>query len=886
MAPRSWFLNTVDEFSTTIKTAPLVLRRPDASRFTFMEAIALIFTLIGLSTLSLAGFQLCSLIASALNEELNPWLKAGAGFFVAAALLIQWLSHAPIPLSTASWSVVFISALVSLPLLQMTRRPVQTTISGLLRRKKLRTYLPYFLLITLIATHLLFVLANNLTRDIFPWDAFTTWMYRAKVWVLNDEMLNFQGVNQWLQSGGLGYALPASHYPSSVSAVAAFSSALSSGWNDQLASVPWFFAMLAIGSMMFGLCRQSGLAILPSLVGLYLLISLPIVGMHGILAGYADLWMLGTSGMGLAALMLWTQKKHRGALVLGAVLLLIGSCFKTEGWIWLGMGMLFILVTTLWRKRQYAAFLGVMAILFTGFHLESVQLGSLGRWGIHEAAIHVGPLGQYLLRPYNALPIYFDMIFLRGNFHLLGVLYMLALGLLTFTNWRTSVAHWLMCALILCSQWIIFGLSSYSLYAETGTALNRLLLQFLPVFVLTITVAWQTVTKKLEPSSLQAGPSAKGQNSQSAIVIGVLMVSLVAPAFILLDWSGNKSNDQEAYYTPDLLEPVLGKFKRLNNGNLAFTDTPGPVAVAKVRLKSPGSQQPQYVIPDASISAPSVASFYWVNENDRQVNAYSLDMSGPIILDMKSVPAFWQKPVTEMGYLVKKQALRSVQLNTLAVSNTIRPQLAPALMNHWLTPNAISQRSINMVDTHSPSPISWTGWAGLAALLGTVLATTIIAITRLRFPDGKLIITAFLALLWLASDLLSLRQLHATLRPLMIDTTQTEWHMNTGMGEHLPQIAELITATSSEAVGVVAVNLDQSGEFYAQKLPLILAPQPAVAVSLTHATNLARTWQGYFILFSSNKALLLEEASRLSAQTRFQISRQGDDFVLLALEDQ
>ncbi len=36
------------------------------------------------------------------------------------------------------------------------------------------------------------------------------------------------------------------------------------------------------------------------------------------------------------------------------------------------------------------------------------------------------------------------------------------------------------------SQWIIFGLSSYSLYAETGTAINRLLLHFLPVFVLTI----------------------------------------------------------------------------------------------------------------------------------------------------------------------------------------------------------------------------------------------------------------------------------------------------------------------------------------------------------------------------------------------------------------
>ena len=842
----------------------------------------MIFTFIGLATLSLAGFQICRLISSALNAELNLWLKAGAGFFIAAALVIQWLNYSPISLSSASWSAVFVSALVSLPLFQLTRRPEQTVISELLQRKQLSAYLPYFLLITLIAAHLLLVLASNLTRDIFPWDAFTTWMYRAKVWVLNDEMLNFQGVNQWLQSGGLGYALPASHYPPSVSAVAAFSSALSSGWDDQSASMPWFFAMLAIGSMMFGVCKQSGLATLPSLAVLYLLISLPIVGMHGVLAGYADLWMVGTSGMGLAALLLWTQTRQRGALALGTLLLVVGPCFKTEGWIWLGMGMLFILIHTLWHQRRYAALFCVMAILLAGFRLQSVNLGALGLWGIHEETIHIGPLGQYLLRPYNALPKYLEMIFLRSNFHLLGTLYLLALALLTFINWRASVTHWLMGALIICSQWVIFGLSSYSLYAETGTAINRLLLQFLPVFVLTIAVAWKVVTETLNQSPPQA---VLGRFAQSAGMIGILLVSLAAPAFILLDWSGNERNDQEASYTPDLLEPVLGKLRRLDNGSLAFTGTPGPVAVAKVRLKSPGSPQPRYVTPNASMLAPGAASFYWINKDEPQVNSYSLDISGPAILDMKSVPAFWQKPVIEMGYLVEKQALGSVQLDTLAVSNAIRPQLLPALMNHWLTPNGISQRSINMVNGHSPSPISWASWAGLAALLGTMLTAAITAATKLRWSDGKLIITTLVALLWLASDLLSLRQLHATLRPLMVDSTQTEWHMNTGLGEQLPQIAQLITANTSGAMGVATVSLDQSGDFYAQKLPLILAPQPAVSVSLTRATNLAKTWQGHFILFSSNKALLLKEANSLVAQTRLQIMEQGDDYVFLTLEN-
>ncbi len=40
----------------------------------------MIFTIIGLSTLSLAGFQICRLISSALNAELNLWQSRGRIF--------------------------------------------------------------------------------------------------------------------------------------------------------------------------------------------------------------------------------------------------------------------------------------------------------------------------------------------------------------------------------------------------------------------------------------------------------------------------------------------------------------------------------------------------------------------------------------------------------------------------------------------------------------------------------------------------------------------------------------------------------------------------------------------------------------------------------------
>ena len=166
-------------------------------------------------------------------------------------------------------------------------------------------------------------------------------------------------------------------------------------------------------------------------------------------------------------------------------------------------------------------------------------------------------------------------------------------------------------------------------------------------------------------------------------------------------------------------------------------------------------------------------------------------------------------------------------------------------------------------------------------MLAVIIATS----ARFRFELFTFVIPVFLALLWLVSDMLFLRHAQATFWPLLVNNTNgADWHMNTGMGEQLPKLAELITANTSVAEGVVSVSLDPSSDFQAQKLPLILAPQPAASVSLAHANNLARTWQGHLILFSRNKALLFKEATRLSAHTPLQITEKGDDYIFLTME--
>ena len=837
------------------------------------------FTFIGLSLLWLAGFQACRALGARADWQTNVWIDVGAGFFIAAALLILFLTGAPVPLSTASWGAVFGCALIALPLLRSAMHPNRFK-APVFHLASVRAHLPHLLIIMLITGHLLLVLTNNLSRDIYPWDAFTTWMYRAKVWVLNNALVDFHTVDQWLRSGGTGYALHAAHYPASVSAVAAFASALSGGWSDHAASLTWFFATLAIGSLMYGLCRHAGYSGLLSLIATYALISIPLVSMHGALAGYADLWMLGTSGMGLAALLLWAQQPGKGLPTVGTALLLVGCFIKTEGWIWLGLGLLFITLLALWKRYRFKAIAGCAAVLLLCVALESAHLGLLGIWGVREGAIHVGPLGSYALRPYNPLPNYFEMIFIRGTFHLLGLFYLAALAVLTLRKPRACATHWLMGGLVIASQGVIFGVSNYSLYAETGTSINRLLLHFLPVFVLTGMAGLQSIGELATQNASVRDSRIKRLFTRITAATVAVLVGITAA--VLIDRSSNSEDSPTGFYATETLVPVLGNLRQADDGRQQFTDTPGPVAVAKVQLKKPDTVQPRYVVTNVKVTKPEAVSFYWITKDDPQVQSYSLDVSGPTILDMKPIAAYWRQPITEMGYLVDKQSLGDVQVGNLQATDILLPEALPAVLNHWATPDVISQRSINMVDGHLPSPVSWGKLQSATLVLAGLLALLFAVIGKSAVHQVAASCMALAAVLWLVSDVISLRQLALATHRLAEGEMGTGRHMKTGTGASLTEIVEAIPCKRDSEAGVISIALDQSGEFQAQKLPLLLAPRSSVSVSLATGAQLSDSWQGHFAVFSDDQATIAAAVNKLKVGTNTRIIGRGEDYVILA----
>ena len=229
---------------------------------------------------------------------------------------------------------------------------------------------------------------------------------------------------------------------------------------------------------------------------------------------------------------------------------------------------------------------------------------------------------------------------------------------------RTSfwlLANWLSCAGALL---IIFSLTGFSIYTELGTALNRLILQILPILVLSITAignefissgsdSRQTANGK-KPSS-QTVPRSLYLTATFAILTSMLMLPAVWQC--TLEQRQNTSIAFEKKYPASEFTSVEGDFRRTESG-YKFTDGSAVIGVAKINA-TPMGVQPRYVHLHAEVNRRDALFFYWINNLDPRVHSVPITVSGKTLLDMSQYADFWQLSISEMGYLASPAYLRT-----------------------------------------------------------------------------------------------------------------------------------------------------------------------------------------------------------------------------------
>ena len=862
-----------------------------------MSAISLITML--LTALATVGLGAALLYLLRLRY-LPLTLTLGAGYGVGVVAIgksLLWTSYAGLPLSMSSWLTVAMGLAAGGWVLYRQSSAVKLTRIGFKPRlESIRAVLTRVAhkdpimggLLLLIVTHLCITLSNNLSRPIIPWDAFTTWMYRAKAWALQDAITSLATVPDWIAGGGTaGYALYASHYPTALSIYAAFASSLAGGWHSAAASTPWTLCLLALCLTAHGTLVLAGISQRTATLGAYLLCSLPLLNVHAALAGYGDLWMALLSGGGLALLLFWRLEWANEGLWVALLLLLAGTQIKTEGWLWLMLGLSFLLLERLARQIGYrglfvSATLLVALAWATG--LTYISLGPLGQWGLVDARLHAGVLGNFALRPYNPAMNYFSAFFEQANFLLLASAYAFALLAMTFLKPRRAAPFWLMALLITVSQAIIFALSSYSRYAETGTAITRLLLHFTPVAAVTVATAWQELATALQKrmSSIHVeADKARGLYSSRSISgpmtpALIMVIALLSPVTILLKPLNSLETREALAFDANDMVAVAGRTSRTEEGKI-FIDSPINVGVLSAPLRQFGGPLPRYLITDVSIEEPSDASFYWILESETDVQSISISQSGRFIDDLHQYPKWRAENIKEIGYLVQEEALETTTLRGLSLQNSFSYSDVTTLARQWLSFEPTSQRLINNAVGHIDAPINRNTWLSISLIAALILVCGI-SLLGSKLTLIKSAVGALLAL-WLFSDLISIISSEA------LSNAHQNRHPHLEASKQPVNVLvdardKLETQTNSQGPVLLIAN-DARSEFVTQKLPFELLPRGAVHTNTRVAADALADWTGAVVVVGEEQQKLSRTAKQIAGQTPGVTMEPYDGFVVL-----
>ena len=355
-----------------------------------------------------------------------------------------------------------------------------------------------------MAIHLIFVAVEIFTQPVYPWDAWLAWVYRAKAWFLAGNMSNIASTADWSTASSASvYTIDAWLYPLFPSVIP-YWAALSLGrWSETLVNLPVLFAGLAMGMALYGQCREHGLSKLASLVICYLLYSIPLLGTHLALAGYADIWMAGFTGLGFVAVMRGAIMRDDAdgsgfQMVLGFLMIIFSIWVKNEGAVWLLAAIAMLILTTCRPRVPILMLVGAVIVVLFGFalgqtHIEIPLIGSLG---FIDDRLAIPFIGSFRLEVHNIWHVYWDNFINMGSWNLLWVAVAgsLLLGFKSpnlVSGYRTRRTALSFILIFLATQLFIFGLTDQGLWADTYTAINRLPLHFVPALLFAVIVIAQ-----------------------------------------------------------------------------------------------------------------------------------------------------------------------------------------------------------------------------------------------------------------------------------------------------------------------------------------------------------------------------------------------------------
>ncbi|GAB3282547.1 hypothetical protein [Parahaliea aestuarii] len=240
----------------------------------------------------------------------------------------------------------------------------------------------------LVLTHGALLLPDVLLRPIYPFDATSAWVTKARVWFDQGSLAPFVAKELWLQAREpLWFTDHMPDYPITTPLLQLWMALFVGHWDSSLINLPWFFCLIALALMFYGQLRRAQLSALAALVFVYFLVSMPLLETHVALAGYADLFMGTFYAAAFMAFCRWCADRDPAQACLALLFALACPLIKNEGLFWACSFIPGVIIATQPRRRALVillllalAALGLLQVLpqdleIAGHTLERLDLG-------------------------------------------------------------------------------------------------------------------------------------------------------------------------------------------------------------------------------------------------------------------------------------------------------------------------------------------------------------------------------------------------------------------------------------------------------------------------------------------------------------------------------
>lgn len=412
---------------------------------------------------------------------LSFYLSVGGlfGYVILFALIqLNLVIHETLPVTQIQQQLLIISVVSLLVVFKRSHHSKTLNITQSTHTPSLVMMIAISGLLFIIFCHIYIAMLELLSYPTYAWDAVSTWSYRAKVWFHSGQINTFVSLSDWLQSDNPElYTIQAYQYPNFVSLMQLWLALNIDQWHESLIHLPAFQVGLFTVLGVYAFARKFGYSRLTSLLCSTALISMPMFHNHLAIGGYADIWMSAYIGMGLISLMLFLHDNQSADLVLALILLLTALSIKVEATAWLIMAIFLIL----FHQRIWPGLLVLGLLLSAIAAREYLPSNSL-----HE--VSDGWL-SYLrsglqFESHDASTAFFNNLFVYDNWHLLGIITCFAaiVSVASPLKKHQKIAVNLL-ILITISLIFLFFFTSSGNWAADYTAINRILLQFIPAIV-------------------------------------------------------------------------------------------------------------------------------------------------------------------------------------------------------------------------------------------------------------------------------------------------------------------------------------------------------------------------------------------------------------------